>query len=124
MAERVSAPEVPSATATADARAAEATSAGRGVLFIAFAKVYFMMAGASIELILPRLLGTAVFGSYRSMMQIVSPINNVLVTGTIQGVSKFTSEDDARAAGVQRAGLRAHLILGLLVSALYFAIGG
>ncbi len=102
----------------------EAVKAGRGVLVIAFAKVYFMIAGAAIEIALARLLSQVMYGMYRSVMNIVSPINNVIVTGTIQAVSKFTSEDDTRAAAVQRAGLRAHLVLGTGVALLYFALGG
>ncbi len=117
-------------TAAADSkeevREAEARAAGRGVLVIAFAKVYFMIAGAGIEIAVARLLGLALYGAYRSVMNIVSPINNVIVTGTIQAVSKFTSEGggDARAAAVQRAGLRAHLILGVGVAAIYLALAG
>ena len=47
-------------------------TAGRGVLFIATAKVYFMIAGAAIEFLLPRLLGRFVFGAYGFVAQAVS----------------------------------------------------
>ena len=68
----------------AEVREAEARAAGRGVLVIAFAKVYFMIAGAGIEIAVARLLGLALYGAYRSVMNIVSPINNVIVTTTTE----------------------------------------
>jgi O-antigen/teichoic acid export membrane protein len=43
-------------------------------------------------------------------------VNNTMVQGTIQSVSKFTAEDDTRAGAVQRAGLKMQLVLGLLVA--------
>src|SRR4029079_5674022 len=47
---------------------------------------------------------------------VVSIFNNTLVQGTIQGVSKLTAEDDARAGAVQRAGLRLQAALGFVVA--------
>ena len=40
------------------------TGAGRGVLYIAFAKFYFMIAGLLVQVRLPALLSRAAFGSY------------------------------------------------------------
>ena len=45
-------------------------------------------------------------GDFAIVNNFVSIINNTVVQGTIQGVSKLTAEDDARAGAVQRAGLR------------------
>ena len=98
----------------------EAARAGRGVLYIAFAKFYFMVAGAVLELRLPVVLGNIVYGSYGVVNSLVSPLNNVLVTGTIQAVSRFSSQRPEQAAAVQRAGLRLHLYGGLVL-ALAFA---
>ena len=69
----------------------DARQAGRGVIYIALAKVYFMIAGAVIEFRLPAVLTRTVFGAYAVVASTVSPFNNVLVTGTIQAVSRFTS---------------------------------
>ncbi len=49
----------------------------------------------------------------------VSPLNNVMVTGSIQAVSRFTAQTDA-ARAAQAAGLRMHLVVGVPV-ALAFA---
>jgi O-antigen/teichoic acid export membrane protein len=49
----------------------------------------------------------------------ISTVNNTMVQGTIQSVSKFTAEDDARAGAVQRAGLKMQAVLGLLVAVVF-----
>jgi stage V sporulation protein B len=97
-------------------------TAGRGVLFIALAKLYFMVAGYAIYFVLPRLLGSeAEWGNYLLVIGLVSVIDNVIVTATIQSVSKYTAEDDSRADAVKRAALRMQLLLGVGLVAAYVA---
>ena len=91
----------PGAAPAAAERAPAAVSAGRGVLYIAAAKMYFMMAGAAIEFVLPRLLGRFVYGAYGFVAQSVSMLNNVAVTGTIQAVSRYTTVDPTKADAVR-----------------------
>jgi O-antigen/teichoic acid export membrane protein len=98
------------------------TGAGRGVLYIAFAKLYFMIAGAVIEFRLPAVLARTVFGAYAVVSSVVSPINNVLVTGSIQAVSRFTAQRPETARAVEAAGLRMHLFIGLPVAILFIAL--
>ena len=91
-------------------------STGRGVLFIAFAKIWFMLTGWALVFGLPRIFkwstggdadgGQALFGAYKLVIMGVSFINNGIITGTIQTVSKFTSEDITRAGAVRRTALR------------------
>lgn len=98
-----------------------AVSAGRGVLYIAVAKLYFMIAGYAIYFTLPRLLGSdAAWGDYLLVIGLVSVIDNVIVTGTIQGVSKFTSQAEGLADAVKRSALAVQLLLGGAVAGLYF----
>ena len=90
-----------------------ARRAGRGVLSIAGAKLYFIGAGYAVQLLLPRLLGSpATFGLYASAMNPVSILNNVLITATVQTVSKHVSEDLARAGMTLRQALVSQLLLG------------
>lgn len=93
-----------------------ATGAGRGVLYIAFAKFYFMFVGLVVQFRLPAILSHTAWGSYSFINSLVSPVNNVLVTGTIQTVSKFAAAEPDKARRVQHAALRMHLRLGLLVA--------
>src|SRR5690349_6306888 len=91
-----------------------AKTVGRGVMFIGFAKIYFMLSGSIQRLLLNNILGAANLGDFAIVNSFVSIINNTVVQGTIQGVSKPTAEDDARAGAVQRAGVRLQAGLGLL----------
>ena len=90
-----------------------ATGAGRGVIYIAIAKLYFMVIGAVIEFRLTAILSRAVFGAYGVVASVVSPFNNVMVTGSIQAVSRFTAQKPETARAVEAAGLRMHLWVGL-----------
>ena len=107
------------AAAPAPAESA-AKTVGRGVMFIGFAKVYFMLTGFAQRVLLTRLIGPADFGDFAVVNNVVSIFNNTLVQGTIQGVSKLTAEDDARAGAVQRAGVRLQAGLGLAVALFLF----
>ena len=120
MADAPTAPGGDGVAGPGEGRATEAAKAGRGVLYIAFAKFYFMVAGAVLELRLPSVLGTTTYGAYGVVNSLVSPFNNVLVTGTIQSVSRFASQRPEASSAVQRAGLRMHLFIGLVL-ALAFA---
>src|SRR5262245_23011101 len=98
-----------------------ATGAGRGVLYIAFAKFYFMVAGLVIQVRLPAILSRASFGAFSLVSNIASLINNVLVTGTLQAVSRCAAQEPDKARQVQHAGLRMHVRLGLPIAILFIA---
>lgn len=112
-----SAPAAPLASAPAPA----ATSAGRGVVLIAFAKLYFMFIGLFVQIRLTALLSRVVFGAYGVVNSMVSPVNSVMITGSIQAVSRFTAQEPEKARLVQDAGLRMHLYVGLVVAAVFVA---
>ncbi len=96
--------------AAAEARTGEATAearnAGRGLVSIAGAKLWFIVTGYAVQLVLPRLLGSPeAFGFYSTAMTDVSIVNNVLIAATVQTVSKKVSEDEGRAGLALRQGL-------------------
>ncbi len=101
---------------------AKATGAGRGVLYIAFAKFYFMVAGLFVQIRLPGILSRSAFGSYSLVSGIASFVNNVVVTGTIQTVSKFAAQEPEKARQVQSAGLRMHVFVGLPIAVGFVAL--
>ena len=116
----MSTPDTKPATAAPETDAA--VVAGRGALFIGFAKIYFMVSGSVQQILLPRLLSAAQFGAFAVVNSVVSIVNNTMVKATSQSVSKFTAEDDARAGAGQRAGLRMQAVIGTIV-ALALALG-
>lgn len=88
--------------------------AGRGFILITFAKLYFLLTSAIINIGLPRILGDpARFGDFRVVNSFLSVLTMVVITGTIQGISKITSEDNARATIVSKKGIIIHTFIGM-----------
>jgi stage V sporulation protein B len=113
--------EPPATAGPSEPSAPAASGAGRGVLYIAFAKFYFMFAGMVVQFRLPAILTRSAFGSYNILASVTSFVNNVLVTGTIQAVSRFSAQNPGRERAVQHAGLRMHVRLGLPVAIVFIA---
>jgi O-antigen/teichoic acid export membrane protein len=109
-------------------------TAGRGVIYITFAKVWFMLTGWALVFVLPRVFkwsvggdddqGMALYGAYGIVFTGVSFINNGIITGTIQAVSKFTSEDESQAGAVRRTALKVQGGIGLVVAGMYVGLAG
>src|SRR5436190_14596338 len=93
-----------------------AVEAGRGALFIGFAKGFFMVSGSLQKWLLTHFLDPSVYGAFAIVNNFISIINNTIVQGTIQSVSKFTAEDDIRIDAVKRAGLGMAAFLALVVT--------
>jgi O-antigen/teichoic acid export membrane protein len=99
-----------------------AKTVGRGVMFIGFAKIYFMLTGTIQRLLLTRIFSPADMGDFAVVNNLINIPNNTVVQGTIQAVSKPTAEDDANAGAVQRAGVRLGAGLGLLITLALFGL--
>ena len=125
--------------------ASTARTVGLGFLFILLAKGYFLIAGFAVQFGLPRLflrttkmreaaaqkgwlsaerLAEGWYGDYGVASRTISWINNTMVQGTIQAVSKFTAEDELRAGAVKVAGLKVQAVMGAVLAAAYFALSG
>jgi len=90
---------------------------------IAGAKVFFIITGYAVQLLLPRIFGEAKeFGLYSAAMSGVSIFNNVLIVATIQSVSKFVSEDENNAAVTLRRALRVQTLVGGTLAATLFVL--
>jgi stage V sporulation protein B len=112
--------------AAADLSSAKAQAegrAGRGVLSITSAKIYFIVTGYAVQLLLPRLLGSPeAFGLYASAMNVVSILNNVLIAATVQTVSKHVSAELAHADTTLRQGLLLQAGVGLTLGGALWAL--
>jgi stage V sporulation protein B len=97
-------------------------SAGRGVVFIGAAKMYFLVAGAAIEFTLPNLVSAAVYGAYGLVAQAVTVFNNVIVQGSIQAVSRETTADLAHADRAKATGLKMQLLVGVPLAIAFAAL--
>ncbi|HZS36478.1 MAG TPA: polysaccharide biosynthesis C-terminal domain-containing protein [Polyangia bacterium] len=94
--------------------------AARGLVLITGAKLWFMVAGYVVQFALPRALADSAMGVWFTVLAAVSTLNNVMVTATIQGVSKFSSERDGQSGAVARAALRMQGVLGTAIAAGFF----
>jgi O-antigen/teichoic acid export membrane protein len=93
--------------------------AGRGFMAIMAAKLYFLFAGYAIVVALSWVLGRGMYGVYVLVVGAISVFNNVIVTGTIQAVSRFTARDDAQAGAVKLAALKLQILVGGGVAAAF-----
>jgi O-antigen/teichoic acid export membrane protein len=98
----------------------EGVEAGRGALFIGFAKIYFMFGGFLQSVGLAHLVDAAGFGAFGVVNNLISIVNNGVVQSTIPAISKFTAEDNRHADAVKRAGLRMQFVLGGVVALAFF----
>jgi stage V sporulation protein B len=96
------------------------SAAGRGVLFLTISKGYFILAGYAIVFMLPRLLSKEMFADYVVVTGIVSVLDAVLITGTIQAVSKYVSQEPRYAEAVKIAAVRMQLLVGGGIFLAYF----
>ncbi len=91
----------------------------RGVAVITLAKAYFLLTGFAQPLVLTRLLHTEGYGLYGVVLNTVSILNNVVVAGSIQAMSRAVTEDGSRAL---RRGIVLHAILGLTLASALVAL--
>ena len=100
-----------------------ARTAGRGFLIITAAKVWFLVTSTILNLGLPRFFGSAdVYGTYGVVINSVSLLNMVMITGTLQAVAKLVSERPGAARGILKNSLRLQCVIGVPIAAL-FALG-
>jgi O-antigen/teichoic acid export membrane protein len=93
----------------------------RGVIFIPMAKLWFLVAGLLMQLLLPRALGSAaLFGMWTLVLGWLSVVNNVLIQATIQAVSHFAAAGAEALEDAKRTALQMNLRLGLGVAAAFF----
>lgn len=86
--------------------------AGRGTIYITLAKLWFMATGAAIVFVLPRRLSTVEYGLYGVTIALVSVLNDIVVKGTTQTVSKFVSQTPELAPAIERKALQLQALVG------------
>ncbi len=101
----------------------ETSTAGRGAAALAAAKIYFIISGWAIYFVLPRILSADEWGDYLLVIGLTSIVNNVIVGGTLQSVSRFTACNETMAAQVRWAGLKMQTLLGWGSAILFVASG-
>lgn len=97
-----------------------ARTAGRGFLIITAAKLWFLVTGAVTQLGLPILFGEAqLFGVFKIVTEAIGLINMVMITGTLQTVTKLISERPEQARRTMNQALGIQLALGVPAFLIY-----
>jgi O-antigen/teichoic acid export membrane protein len=100
-----------------------ARKTGRGFLVITGAKIWFMITGAVIQLGLPIFLGSPEqFGVFKVVTEAISLVNMVMITGTLQAVSKLVSERPVAARRVINQAVKLQFVLGVPIALGYFLL--
>jgi len=89
-----------------------AAIAGRGAIYITAAKIWFIVSGYGITVTLAHLLTIENYGIYRVVINTVSIINAVIVTGTYQTVSKYVSQEPEKADSIKWKALGLQVYVG------------
>lgn len=88
--------------------------AGRGFLVITGAKVWFLVTSAIVQLGLPIAFGSAeMFGMYKIVTEAISLLNMVMITGTLQAVSKLVSERPEQARRIVNQAVMLQCFIGV-----------
>ena len=114
-------PSAPSAPPAGPAADDVGAATRRGVIFIPMAKLWFLVAGLLMQLLLPRALGSAaLFGMWTLVLGWLSVVNNVLIQATIQSVAHFAAAGAKALDDAKRTALQVNLRLGLGIAAAFF----
>lgn len=99
----------------------EQKRAGRGGLAMLVANVYFILTGLVQQALLPLAIGRADYGALARVAAVSNVFNNVIVSSSIQGVSRVTAAAGERERQALRQALRAHLAIALVATGLLLA---
>ena len=100
--------------------ASSAAAVGRGGLAVFAAKAYFILIGFVQQTVLRLAIGDASYGALSRVLAPANIIDNVVVTSSIQGVSRAVAGAGDRREEALRAALRIHTPLAFLVAAAFF----
>lgn len=96
-----------------------AQKAGRGGLAVLAASLYFIATGFIQQPLLQLAIGRADYGSLSRVFAVSNVFNNVLVSSSIQGVSRTTAAAGASEREALRATLKVHAVIALVAVTLY-----
>ena len=96
----------------------EQKRAGRGGLALLAANVFFLLLGFVQQALLPRAIGRADYGALSRVSAVSTAFNNVIVTSSIQGVSRVTAAAGDAEKQAFRAMMRVHVGISALATAL------
>ncbi len=99
--------------------------AGRGFVLITGAKLWFLITATFTSLAFPRLFGDPVlFGQFRVVSGLLNVVTMVVITASVQAVSKLASESGADIRHVRRTAFKGQLLFFGPVFLALFVLSG
>ncbi len=98
----------------------QAQEAGRGGVAVLGAKVFFIFSGLIQQTLLPRAIGVAAFGVLARVLAVASVVNNVMVSSSVQGVSRAVAGAGENDPYVFRRALRLHVPIAFALAVLFW----
>lgn len=95
-----------------------ARTAGRGGVAVLGAKVFFLVVGFIQQPLIRLAVGLNDFGALAQAFALANTVNNVVVSGGTQGVSRVVAGAKGHEDAALRAALRVHVPLAVIVAAL------
>lgn len=87
------------------------------------AKLWFLLAGLLMQLLLPRALGSSpLFGMWTLVLGWLSSVNNVVITATIQAVAHFAAASPQAVEQAKHTALRMNLRVGTGAALVFFLL--
>ena len=83
------------------------------------AKVFFIASGFAQQALLPKAIGLSGFGAWARVLALASIVNNVVITGSIQGVSRVAARSLGHERDAFRSVFRVHVVLAVALAALF-----
>ena len=98
-----------------------ARTAGRGGMAVLAAKVFFILSGLVQQTLLPRLIGLDGYGALARVFAMANIANNVVVSSSIQGVSRSVAQTpDEHAGETLRRTFKTHVAIAVPVAVIFF----
>ncbi len=96
----------------------EVARAGRGGVAVLGAKVFFVVSGLAQQVLLQWAVGLAGYGAWARVQAVASVVNNVIVAGSTQGMSRVVARSLGHERDAFRPVFRVHVVLAIV-----FALG-
>ncbi|MBT3363706.1 MAG: flippase [Chloroflexi bacterium] len=96
----------------------------RGTTYLVVAHVVFLFSGYIIHIVLGRHFGPETYGNYGVVLNLMTTINLLLISGFPQAASKYIAEDKANIGSIVKTSIRIQALFAGITFGIYFGLAG
>jgi stage V sporulation protein B len=100
------------------------TSVTKGTMYLIAAQAVFLVVGYVVQITLGRLMGPEVYGVFGVILGFMGLVTLIPSSGVPVAVSKFVGENEEKAGGIMREGLKIQLAICTVLFVIYFSSAG